>query len=154
MQNGHVMARIRLEIEIDATSNAVWKELSDLSSYAEWMADAEHVNFTSDQTSGVGTEMRVLTKVGPLRTNDLMTVTGWDEGRSIAVRHLGRVTGDGRFEIIDDRDSSVLVWTEALRFPWWRGGPIAAALAGSVLKRIWRRNLERFRDRVAPTNGP
>ena len=148
------MAKIRLEIEIDAPSNAVWRELSDLSSFAEWMAEAGAVEFTSDQTSGVGTEMRVFTRVGPLRTNDLMTVTEWEEGRSIAVRHRGWVTGEGRFEIIEADGGSVLVWTEDLRFPWWLGGPIATALAGQVLKRIWRKNLERFRVRVEPVSGP
>ena len=150
------MAKIRLEIEIDATSDAVWRELADLGSYADWMTDAETVYFTSDQTSGIGTEMLVLTKVGPLRTNDSMTVTEWEEGRSIAVRHRGWVTGEGRFDIIGDADgsSSALVWTEDLRFPWWLGGPIATALAGQVLKRIWRKNLERFRVRVEPVSGP
>ena len=149
-----VPKKIRLEIEIAAPYDAVWRELSDLSSYAEWMTDAETVNFTSDQTGGVGTEMRVLTKVGPLRTNDLMTVVEWEEGRLITVRHRGRVAGEGRFEITGGGDSSVLVWTEDLRFPWWLGGPVGAALASPVLKLIWRKNLERFRDRVAPPNAP
>ena len=147
------MLQVRLEIEIDASSDAVWRELSDLSSYAEWMADAESITFTSDQTAGIGTEMRVLTKVGPLHTSDFMIVREWQEGRSIAVSHRGLVTGEGRFEIFGDRKSSVLVWTETLRFPWWLGGPITAFLAGSVLKRIWSKNLDHFRDRVTPTTG-
>ena len=146
------MAKIRLEIEIAAPPDAVWRVLSDLSSYAEWMADAESITFTSDQTRGVGTEMRVLTKVGPLHTSDIMTVNEWKEGHSIAVSHRGLVTGEGRLEIFGDGTSSILVWTEALRFPWWLGGPITAFLAGSVLKRIWSKNLDRFLDRVAPAS--
>ena len=145
--------RIRLDLQIDAPPEAVWAELSDLSSHAEWMADAQAVNFASDQTRGVGTEMRVPTRIGPLRTDDVIIVTEWEEGRLLAVGHHGLVSGEGRFEIMPNEKSSVLVLTENLRFPWWLGGPLTAALARPVLKRIWRGNLERLRERVTEANA-
>jgi carbon monoxide dehydrogenase subunit G len=147
------MARIRLEIEIEAPPDAVWAELSDLSSHAQWMADADTIDFVTDQKQGVGTAMRVPTRLGPFRTDDLMTVTGWVEGESISVAHRGLVSGEGRFEIVGRGDGADLIWTENLRFPWWLGGPITTIAAGPVLKWIWRGNLKRFRERVTPASG-
>ncbi|MDP9143967.1 MAG: SRPBCC family protein, partial [Actinomycetota bacterium] len=73
----------------DAAPGRVWAELADLASHSEWMTDADTVHFLSDQTAGVGTQFRVPTRVGPLRTTDLMTVVEWDEGKAIAVDHQG-----------------------------------------------------------------
>ena len=94
------MAHITVHVDIAAPLEQVWREAADLASHAEWMADAESIEFLTDKRSGVGTQMKVATVVGPLRTNDLMEVTEWREGHSIGVRHSGLVTGTGRFELV------------------------------------------------------
>lgn len=142
------MARIELNIDIAAPSELVWEHLADLGSHSEWMTDAGAIHFLTSQTRGAGTEMRVPTRVGPLRTNDRMIVTEWEDGRSIAVRHTGLVSGEGRFAIEPAGRGTVLLWTEDLRFPWWLGGGLTAAAARPVLARIWRKNLKRFQERV------
>jgi len=116
------------------------------------MTDAHAFHFLSDQTTGVGTQFEVLTKVGPLRTTDLMTVVEWDVGKSIAVDHFGPVSGIGRFEIRPSGAGADLHWSETLRFPWWLGGPIGAWLARPILKRVWRRNLARLGERLSVTD--
>jgi hypothetical protein len=116
------------------------------------MKDADAVNFLTEQTAGVGTQLRVPTRVGPFRTTDLMTVVEWDEGKAIAVDHQGAVSGLGRFEIRPSGEGTELLWSETLRFPWWLGGPVGAWLARPILKRVWLGNLDRLGERLAVTD--
>jgi len=113
------------------------------------MKDAERIVFTSGQTRGVGTTMDVKTRVGPLRTIDVVEVTDWVEGESIEIAHNGLVEGRGRLEVLPDQGTSVVTWTEELLFPWWVGGGLAAMVARPFLTRIWLANLERLAARVS-----
>lgn len=135
------MARITQHVDIAAPLDRVWAAAADLASHAEWMADAESIEFLTDSRAGVGTTMRVATVVGPLRTTDVMEVTEWVEGRTIGVDHRGLVTGTGRFELTPVAAATRFTWTEDLTFPLWLGGPITAFFAKPVLGWIWRRNL-------------
>ena len=47
--------------------------------------------------AGIDTKMKVLTKVGPISLNDIITVTEWVEKKSIGVIHQGIVTGKVSF---------------------------------------------------------
>ena len=144
---------VRLVVTLAAPPGRVWAELADLGSHPEWMRDAGTVEFMTGQTAGTGTRMRVPTRVGPLRTTDLMTVVEWEDGRLIAVEHRGSVSGVGRFEIRPSGSGTELRWSETLRFPWWLGGPLGVWLARPILRRIWRGNLERLRERLE-VSGP
>ncbi len=124
----------------------VWEALADLRSHAEWMKDAESVEFATEMERGVGTAMRVATRVGPFRTMDVIEVTGWTESESIDVIHKGLVTGSGTLAVSRTNGSTRVSWIENLRFPWWLGGPVTALLAKPVLAAIWRGNLERLEE--------
>jgi len=138
---------ITVPIDIAAPVEVVWNDLADLSSHVEWMAEAESVEFLTDFRGGVGTVMRVLTKVGPFRTADILEVTEWAPPSSIGVTHRGVIGGTGRFILAPTDTGTLFTWTETLSFPWWLGGPVAELVARPVLAEIWRRNLRRFRDR-------
>jgi carbon monoxide dehydrogenase subunit G len=142
------MARITVSVDIAAPLERVWTEAADLGSHAEWMADAESIEFPTGQRSGVGTRMRVVTAVGPLRTVDLMEVTEWVEGRSIGVHHQGVVTGTGRFTLAPVAGATRFTWSEELTFPWYLGGPVTALAASPVLGWVWRRNLAGLKSRI------
>lgn len=142
------MAVVVSSVVIDATLDEVWAAAADLSSHADWMADAESIEFETDSTAGIGTRMRVATKVGPLRTTDLMEVTEWEERRSIGVDHSGLVSGEGRFELTPVEGGTRFTWTEDLSFPLWLGGPITAFFARPVLGWIWHRNLTGLKARL------
>jgi len=132
---------------VEASPSAVWRELAHLERHVEWMADAESIDFTTEQRRGVGTTFDCATRIGPLRTVDRMEVTRWDDGREMGVRHVGLVTGEGIFTLRPaghDGEHTQLDWTEQLRFPWYLGGPVTGVLAGPVLRRIWRGNLRRL----------
>ena len=125
----------------------VWDALADVGSHVEWMADARAIRFTSAQEEGVGTTFDCDTKVGPIRLRDRMEITEWVPEQAMAVRHVGLVTGEGRFTLTPARgDRTQLEWDETLDFPWFLPGRPAAF----VLKQIWRWNLRRFERTLPP----
>lgn len=125
----------------------VWAAVRDIESHVQWMSDARSITFTSPTT------FDCLTVVGPFRTVDRMEIVSWEEGRTMGIRHVGLVRGEGRFVLtpIGEGESTRFTWDERLRFPWWLGGPVGAALAKPVLRRIWRRNLADLRALVVPS---
>ena len=87
------MATITVRATYPVAPAVVLEELSQLDSHVHWMSAAIAIEFTSEQREGVGTSFRCTTKVGPLVTRDLMTVTRWDPPRAMGVAHTGLVTG-------------------------------------------------------------
>ena len=141
--------RIKVGITIDATPAATWRVVEPIEHHVEWMADAESIHFVGDQTRGVGTAFDCVTKVGPIRLTDRMTVTEWDPQHRMGIEHRGIVTGRGRFTLRRSRGGRTrFTWTERLSFPWWMGGPAGAIAARPVLRAIWRRNLRRLKTIV------
>ncbi|MCZ7526880.1 MAG: SRPBCC family protein [Acidimicrobiia bacterium] len=140
--------RIRVCTTIDASPADVWGEVERIDRHVEWMADAESISFRSARTGGVGAEFEVETRVGPLRTTDVMVVTEWRPRRAMGIVHRGVVTGTGRFTLHRRRGGRTrFCWEERLAFPWWMGGPVGERAARPVLRRIWRGNLRRLRAR-------
>lgn len=146
-----VTGRIRVTTTIDAAPAAVWAVVRDIGSHVRWMEDAEAIRFTSRRHDGVGTTFDCDTKIGPLRLTDRMEITAWEKGRAIGVRHVGVVTGEGRFTIrrrLGRGGGTRFTWEERLTFPWWLGGPVGAIAGRPVLRRIWRRNLANLKELV------
>lgn len=142
------MSELIVSIDIAAPIETVWAAVADLRTHAEWMADAESVEILTGPAFGVGTTMRVATKVGPFRTIDMMDIVEWEIGKAIGVRHTGLVTGEGRFMLAEVGHGTLFTWAEVLFFPWYLGGPVTGFFARPVLKWIWRRNLENLRRRI------
>ena len=126
----------------------VWDELRVIERHVAWMADARSLEFDGDQREGVGTAFVVRTAVGPFRTRDLMTITRWNPPRSMGVEHRGLVTGAGRFSLEPDPAGTTVTWEETLHFPWWLAGPLGAALAAPIVRRVWAANLRRLGERL------
>ena len=108
------------------------------------MSDVVAIRFVTDRRRGVGTEIAVTTKVGPLRTSDEIRFIEWDEPIAMGVEHRGLFAGFGRFTLDPAGDGTHLAWEETIKFPWVLGGPLGAVLARPVLRRMWRSNLRRF----------
>jgi hypothetical protein len=141
--------KIKVGVVIDAPLAATWRVVEPVERHIDWMVDAESIRFTTPQTAGVGTSFDCVTKVGPIRLTDRMTVTEWETGRRMGIRHEGIVTGTGRFTLKRSRGGRTrFTWKEQLTFPWWMGGPVGAIAAKPVLRAIWRRNLRRLKTIV------
>ena len=83
---------IRVEKSINAHRRQVWLELADLANHDSWMKDAVEIEFLGTKQAGIGTRMRVPTRVGPFRTTDIIEVTGWVDGESISGNWTLRVS--------------------------------------------------------------
>jgi hypothetical protein len=140
--------KIRVATTIDALPRVVWAAIEDVGAHVTWMEDAVEIRFTSRRRSGRGTTFDCETKVGPFHLTDRMTITRWEPGRAMGVRHEGIVTGEGAFTLQRRRGKTRFTWEERLRFPWWLGGPVGALAATPVLRRVWRRNLRNLRALV------
>ena len=142
------MPDIVVEVVVARSPRDVWAELSRIEDHVSWMMDAVSINFRSEQHRGVGTTFECLTRIGPLRTRDVMTITRWDEETAMGVTHRGLIVGHGTFTLIPTGSATQVLWREALNFPWWLGGALSAGVARPFLRHVWRQNLERFRARV------
>ncbi len=126
----------------------VWEDLRHIDRHVQWMADAESISFYSSQTEGVGTAFECKTKIGLLKTTDVMVITEWVEPSIIRVRHTGLVEGEGCFTLTPaGTDRTEFCWSEELDFPWWMGGLLGDLVGGRVLEWVWRRNLAALRSR-------
>jgi hypothetical protein len=141
---------IRVSIDIAAPVQKVWDVVEPVERHIDWMADAVAIRFQTEQTRGTGTTFFCDTKVGPIKLVDVMTITAWEPGKVMGVKHTGVVTGTGEFTLdAIDASNTRFTWTEKLTFPWWLGGPVGAFVGGKiVMKAIWRRNLRELKKLV------
>lgn len=148
------VARIRVSVEIGAPPSAVWAAIEDIGTHVEWMTEAEAIRFTTEQRSGVGTVFDCDTRVGPLAVTDQMVVTEWEPDRVMGIRHVGVVTGSGRF-LLEPRPGgrTSFTWDEELAFPLRLGGVVGGAVGAQVLRLVWRRNLAALKRRAEGAVG-
>ena len=147
------MSHIEVSIDISRALPDVWDAVGRLDSHAEWMKDAESIVYLGDQTSGVGTAMEVLTRIGPFSMVDRIVVNEWTPTETIAVSHHGTISGEGAFHLTETETGTRFVWSECQRFPLSLGERLTAIAVRPVLKRIWRSNLRMFPatlDEAAP----
>ena len=145
-----------MAIDIAATPAQVWSVVEPIEDHVSWMHDAVAIRFQTDQRHDVGTAFLCDTKVGPLKLVDHMEITEWTPGAAMGVRHVGVVTGTGRFTLtpIDLGRRTRFGWDESLTFPWWLGGPFGALIGVRlVLRPIWKRNLRTLK-RLIETSVP
>jgi hypothetical protein len=141
--------RIRVSILIDAPPRVVWEAVRDIATHPTWMKDAVAIRFTSAHHEGVGTTFDCDTRVGPFAMTDRMEVTEWREGEVMGIRHVGMVTGTGRFTLHPaPPDATRFEWTEELEFPHRAGGRVGGLVARPVLRRVWRGNLRRLKQQI------
>ena len=142
------MATIEVQTFYPVSAQVVWAQLSDIERHVAWMHDAQAISFISEQREGVGTEFNCNTKIGPLRTRDVMIVTEWERDVAMGVTHKGLITGTGRFTLAGSANRTLITWRETLHFPWWLGGPIGALFASPVFRSLWAKNLRQLGERL------
>ena len=142
------MTAIDVATTIAAPPARVWEAIEDIPTQVRWMEDAVAIRFTTQARAGVGAAFECDTRVGPVRLTDRMEVTEWDPPHVMGIRHVGLVTGTGRFSLEPSGGGTRFRWEERLSFPAWAGGGLGGAAAAPVLRRIWRRNLANLKALV------
>ncbi len=125
----------------------VWKVLTDVQRQPEWMRDALSVEILTAGPLRVGSRMRVPTRIGFLRTTDLMEVTAFEPPERWRVVHQGLVTGEGTFTLheIDGDRSTRVEWDERLAAPLGAIGRFGMTLFRPILRRQFEADLDRLR---------
>ena len=139
---------IEVSVQVPAPIEGVWDALSRIETHTEWMTDAIAIEFLTEQRRGVGTRIRVPTRIGPLTTVDHMTFTAWEPPNRMAIAHEGKFTGIGEFTLVAVNDATEITWREEVRFPTAFGGRLGERIAAPILRRVWRANLKRFARRL------
>jgi uncharacterized protein YndB with AHSA1/START domain len=143
------VSSIRVSTVIKASPRQVWRSIEDIESHVRWMSDAEAIRITSRRSAGVGTTFECDTRVGPFTLLDRMEITEWRARRSMGVRHVGTVSGSGRFTLRPVGPGRTrFTWREHLSFPWWMGGPIGGVVGSEMLRLVWKRNLRNLKRLV------
>src|SRR5688500_15074430 len=93
------MGRGRVGTTVAASPRQVCAHIADVRSHAEWMRDAERIRLVGGTANRVGATYEVDTHVGPIRLLDVVEVTEWEDAKVMGVRHVGMVTGTGRFTL-------------------------------------------------------
>ena len=138
---------ISVSTSISKSIEEVWKEVSILKNHTNWMKDAVSIEFLNEKSEGLGTKMKVLTKIGPIKLFDYMTVTEWIEKKSIGVEHIGIITGEGKFTLNEiSKNETEFCWKETLKFPFYLAGPIGEVFGSPILKIIWKNNLKGLKE--------
>ncbi len=141
--------RISVSTRINASAAEAWAALENIESHVLWMKDAESIRFTSPERTGTATEFICVTRVGPIRLTDAMSITEWRPREAMGVHHRGVVKGSGRFTLRSlARDETHFSWDEQLTFPWWLGGPLGERLACPILERLWCGNVARLKAMI------
>ena len=83
-------ASVSVAVMIDAPIETTWAFVAVIDSHVEWMKDAVSIRFRTARHGGVGTVFECATRVGPIRLNDVMSVTEWTPPKAMAVDHRGR----------------------------------------------------------------
>lgn len=143
------MPRIRVSTVIDAPPREVWRAIDRIERHVDWMEDAVAIRITSGGKQGVGTTFECDTRIGPITLVDHMEITEWKARRAMGVRHVGAVSGTGRFTLRPvGRNRTRFTWREKLHFPWYLGGSIGGVVGAEVLRAVWRRNLRNLKRLV------
>ena len=142
------MPTIQISSHINVSPEVLWEELRHIDRHVNWMNDAVSITFTSPTTEGVGTQFSCLTKVGLLKTTDIMTITQWQENKTMGVEHVGLVKGTGTFQIEPNGEGSTITWKESLSFPLFFLGSLGALAATPLLTYIWKKNLTNLKNIV------
>ncbi len=135
---------VKVSINVAFSPSDVWQELRHIDRHVNWMMDAVSIDFIGEQREGIGTTFDCLTKIGPFKTVDRMTITEWQDGEVMGVEHRGIITGRGNFSLTPNAQGTTIEWFESLEFPWWALGTIGAIAASPVLKVLWKKNLRSF----------
>jgi len=139
----------KLEIEINAPLETVWKHISDIESHVSWMNDAKTIELIDGDPNSVGTKYLCDTQIGILSTKDTMKVIAYRSPDFMEIEHIGAVTGSGTFTLKSlDKNSTLFVWEENLKFPLYMGASIGKFFGMALLHKIWKKNLLNLKNEI------
>lgn len=135
--------------EINATPQAVFEYVSDWEKQSEWIlfTTVKAVKSTPNQKDST---LLAVTKLGPLKVADEMTVTEWQPYERIVVEHTGRIVkGKGVFTVSEtSKDTCVFTWQEVTPVPFGLIGRIGLVFAKPVMSIVFGKSLAKLKNNI------
>lgn len=150
--------RLRLDVIVNASPEAVFAAMVDWPGQAEWMLGTA-VRVTAGTGTAVGDQLEAVTGIRGVGVVDTMTITAWDPPRRVDVLHTGRVVrGTGTFEVVAlPGGRARMVWTEELDLPLGTVGRLGWPLVRPAFVAGVQRSLRAFarmvEEGVLPRQG-
>lgn len=139
--------RLQRHVEVDADRHAVWKRVSDPSSYPEFMANLERWDAMADGPARVGSRYTGHWKIGSVPVGGVIEVVEFDEARDLAWIGITGVTQRGRFRLRDTPDGRTRVtFRMAYEAPGGVLGVIADWVAARQVGATMTETLENLRE--------
>jgi uncharacterized protein YndB with AHSA1/START domain len=127
---------------LPAPPPVVWELITDWEHLDEWMLEASDFSVTSEQREGVGVEAEATIAMAGFRSRDRVRISGWEEGRYLAIDHLGWVGGTGEMHLSPHGEGATfLLWREKLWPPLGGIGAVGLALIKPVMHRVFQRDV-------------
>jgi hypothetical protein len=141
------MARIRTDLVVHAPAEAAWRLVTDWAAQSRWIPlTTVTVDHQPPTGPGVGTRFTGRSRLGPVRFDDPMEVTGWhppagtEPGRC-RIRKLGPwLTGWAEIEVAAAPGGARVEWVEDVRLRWTPrfADPLVAAVGSAFFGRVLR----------------
>lgn len=147
------MARIRTDLMVPASPAAAWQLVTDWAAQSRWIplttVTVDHLPPTGP---GVGTRFTGRSRLGPVRFDDPMEVTGWQppagaEPGRCRVRKLGPwLTGWAEIEVAPAVGGARVEWIEDIRLRWTPrfADPVVGAVGSLFFGRVLRKMADEF----------
>ncbi|MBA2700979.1 MAG: SRPBCC family protein [Chloroflexi bacterium] len=133
---------------IEAPIEAVWPLLIDIPGQPRWMHDMKSVRMTTGPPLRIGSRGEATVRMYGLSVTDPVEVTVLEPPTRFGLRHEGRFSGGGTFELeagANER-TTIVRWSEVLRPPILPN--LADIVTRPVFRRVFQADLLRFRDLV------
>ncbi len=138
--------RLQRRVEIDASRDAVWKQISDPARYPEFMANLERWDTMTEGPVAVGSRYTGHWKIGSVPVGGVIEVVEFDEGRDLAWIGITGVTQRGRFRLRDCPDGRTKVsFRMSYEAPGGVLGLVADWVAARQVGRTMTQTLENLR---------
>lgn len=140
---------LSFRIEINATSQVIFEYVSDWERQSEWIlfTTVKLVSRTPDHQNST---ILAVTKLGPLKVADEMTVTEWQPYERIVVEHTGQVVkGKGVFTVSSaSKDTCIFTWQEVVPVPFGFIGQIGLVFAKPLMHAVFGKSLAKLKDNI------
>jgi uncharacterized protein YndB with AHSA1/START domain len=143
--------QVRKSIEINAPAERIWPYLIDPHKIMQWCITFQEFEYTSEQQTGVGTNIFIEEKAaGPVMKMDF-SVTEWAENEVVAIR---KVSGsmpknyEQRWHIEAQNGESKFTFFEEIQMPWGFIGKLLESVVQGNSEKTVAKMLQVLKDKV------
>jgi hypothetical protein len=140
------------KITIQASQKTVFNYLSDWEKQSDWIL---FTTVTKSENKAQPEEINLLaiTKFGPFKVVDTMTITSWQPSEEIVVEHTGKVVkGKGVFIVRKISDHSCeFEWQEITPVPFGLIGQAGLVLTMPLVKILFNKSLKKLKNNIEST---